>query len=379
MISWRRWVFTFASIVVTIAVLAISISNRHTQTAKAASTCAVTSSIPSNFNGMPIPAGDFIWFTSVLKVQGLPTSLTEVDFQNQAIQFATKKQSYNVAVPNASILFNPSATSATVSTPGYWQTTVPSKTDGNAFISGFVFKVPAGGLPGGLNPVTWSGQFVMPANTSLSVNWQWAAAVYSSFNWNYTQLGVKPVYNNHSSQYPNSDRVGTPENLKSFITGGARGGNGLPGGSPNYTGGLSTAANVTENAGCGQSNNHQWSSLLGSWNDQVTFLSGPFNGQIATTAITFNNDGTLTETTNGPTGIGSGTGAWFITGFNQNGNASFQYNFDEPQSGGGDVYVTQNATLAQDGIHYTSSGNGQFILNNQVLFQANTAITAVHN
>ncbi len=28
-------------------------------------------SIQSNFNGTPIPAGDFIWFSSVIKVQGL--------------------------------------------------------------------------------------------------------------------------------------------------------------------------------------------------------------------------------------------------------------------------------------------------------------------
>lgn len=377
MTSWKRLVFTLASILAIIAVLTLYVGNRHTHTAKAAGVCIASSSIQSKFNGTRIPAGDFIWFTSVLKVQGLPASLTEVDFQNQTIQFTVKGQNYNVVVPNASTLFNPATKSAAVSTPGYWQTAVPYTIGGNAFMSGFAFKVPAGGFPGGINPV-WSGQFVLPANTPLTINWGWTAAVYSSFNWNYTQLGIKPVHDNHLSQYQNADRVGTPENYKSFVVGGARGGNGTQGGSPNYTGELSATASVPTNQ-CGQSGSASWDSLIGGWNDQVTFMSGPFQGQIETTAITFNNDGTLTETTTGPTGTGSGTGAWFITGFDQNSNATFQYNFDEPQPGGGDVYVTQNATLASDGVHYTSSGNGQFILNNQVLFQANTSISAVHN
>lgn len=346
----------------------------NTQIAKAASLCAVSSSIQSSFNGTAIPAGDFIWFSSVFKVKGLPSSSTEIDFQNQTIQFSANGQNYNMAVPNASIVFNPGATSVTASAPGYWQTTVPSNIGGNTFISGFAFAVPSGELPGGINPVTWQGQFVLPANTSVSVNWQWAAAVYSSFNWNYTQIGVKPVDDNHLSQYQNADHAGTPENYKSFVVGGARGSGGA-----NYTGGLSGPASVSTKGQCGQPGNAQWNSLVGSWTDQVTFTSGPYTGQNETTTITFNSNGTLTETTTGPAGTSNGSGAWFLTGFDQNGNVTFQYNFDEPQSGGGDVFVTQNATLAQDGTHYTSSGNGQFIINQQVVGQANTTISALHN
>jgi hypothetical protein len=35
-------------------------------------------------------------------------------------------------------------------------------------------------------------------------------------------LGVKPVDDNKASIYQNSDHAGTPENFKTFATGGAR-------------------------------------------------------------------------------------------------------------------------------------------------------------
>jgi hypothetical protein len=199
--------------------------------------CTVSSSIASNFNGTPIPAGDFIWFTSVLKVQGL-TGLTPVTFEKQTIQFSAQGQNYTVNVPAGQAQFDPNASDATTTTPGSWLTTVPSTIGGNTFLSGVSFQVPSGGLPGGLNPVTWSGQFDVPTNGSLTVTWQWAAAVYTSFG-DYDQLGVKPVDNNQVSQYKNSDPAGTPENEKSYVTGGARGGGGS-----NYTGGLSGTASV---------------------------------------------------------------------------------------------------------------------------------------
>ena len=64
----------------------------------------------------------------------------------------------------------------------------------------------------------------------VTVNWKWAAAVYTSFSTNNNGLGVKPVDDNQASAYKNSDHAGTPETFKSFVTGGARGGGGS-----NYT------------------------------------------------------------------------------------------------------------------------------------------------
>ena len=51
---------------------------------------------------------------------------------------------------------------------------------------------------------------------------------------------VKPVDSNSASQYHNSDHAGTPENFKSFVTGGARGGGGS-----NFTGSYSATGHVS--------------------------------------------------------------------------------------------------------------------------------------
>ena len=51
---------------------------------------------------------------------------------------------------------------------------------------------------------------------------------------------MKPVDDNQASVYQNSDHAGTPENFKSFVTGGARGGGGS-----NFTGSYSATAAVS--------------------------------------------------------------------------------------------------------------------------------------
>jgi hypothetical protein len=109
---------------------------------------------------------------------------------------------------------------------------------GNTFLSALAFVVPAGGLPGGINPVTWSAVFTSDT-PGVTMQWQWAAAVYTSFSSDYNALGVKPVDDNQASVYQNSDHAGTRENYKAFVTAGARGG-----GASNYTGGYSGTENV---------------------------------------------------------------------------------------------------------------------------------------
>jgi hypothetical protein len=78
-------------------------------------------------------------------------------------------------------------------------------------------------LPGGIDDVTWAGQFLSDT-PGVSVNWKWAAAVYTTFSTDYNAVGVKPVDDNEASQYQNSDHAGTPEAFKPFVIGGARGG-----------------------------------------------------------------------------------------------------------------------------------------------------------
>ena len=66
--------------------------------------------------------------------------------------------------------------------------------------------------------------------SSVTATWQWSAAVYTSFTTDYNAVGVKAA-EGPTCQYANADHVGTPENYKSFVTGGARGGGGS-----NFTG-----------------------------------------------------------------------------------------------------------------------------------------------
>jgi hypothetical protein len=202
------------------------------------------SRISSNFNGTAIAQNNYVWFSSVLKVGGLSqATTTTVLFVNQHIDFTAAGTSYHLPVPNSRLTFDPAATASTATvtfsiTRNEWEITVPTSTSGNTLLSGLAFPVPAGGLPGGINPVTWSGNLIDTA-PNLSVNWQWAAAVYKSFSSDNNALGVKPL-DVATAQYPNSDHAGTPEAYRSSVTGGAGGGGGS-----NFTGGYSGTQKVT--------------------------------------------------------------------------------------------------------------------------------------
>src|SRR5580704_7480691 len=74
---------------------------------------SAVSSITSNFNGTPIPAGDDIWFSSVAKVQGVGSSPATLDVTNQTISFTANNVAYTVNVPDSNITLTPGATSAT--------------------------------------------------------------------------------------------------------------------------------------------------------------------------------------------------------------------------------------------------------------------------
>jgi len=199
-----------------------------------------TSAITSNFNGTAVAAGDFVWFNGVTKVSGLSASPVTVFVTHATITFTANGKTYSLTVPDSEITFSTSTTVATtdfevlspeIGSPLGWDTDLPfSGLAGNDFLAAVKFKVPAGGLPGGIQNVIWQATF--SSNTpGLTLNWQWGAAVYTNFGVDYNSLGVKPVDDNNASQYKNSDHAGTPENFKSFVIGGARGGGGS-----NFTG-----------------------------------------------------------------------------------------------------------------------------------------------
>jgi hypothetical protein len=172
----------------------------------------------------------------VLKPSGLGSTPVTIHFTGQTIASAN----FTLAVPDATVIFDPNATMATTTFDAADRptTVVPSSgLAGNTFFSAGSYPVPTN-LPGGIHNVTWSGT-ISSDTPGVSVNWKWAAAVYTSFSSDYDALGVKPVDDGHASQYQNNDKAGTPENFKSFVTGGAMGGGGA-----NYTGGYSGSVTV---------------------------------------------------------------------------------------------------------------------------------------
>jgi hypothetical protein len=201
------------------------------------------SSIRSNFNGTPIAPGASVWFNSVLKVNGLGSSPVTLHVTNQTITFSANGTAYNLSVPDDALTYSPTATTATTTFDtgsNSWVTSLPFHFSGNGFLGGYVY-VATNGLPGGIQNVTWQGQFSSDT-AGISVNWQWAAAVYSHFSTDYNALNVKPVDDNQVSQYKNSDHAGTPESftIPRVLPGGATGGGGS-----NWTGSYSATASVT--------------------------------------------------------------------------------------------------------------------------------------
>jgi hypothetical protein len=195
-----------------------------------------------------------MWFSAVLQVEGLdPTKKTTVSFTGSKIQ----SPDFSFTAPDATVTFDPSATTATTMfTGGKWVTTVPSSgLSGKVFLDGVALEAPIGGLPGGIHPVTWSGTF-SSSTTGLKTKWQWGAAVYTKFSKDYNALGVKPVDDKKASAYKNSDHAGTPENFKSFVIGGATGG-----GAANYTGSYSGTGSCPVQGGVPQGSCQPSSSL----------------------------------------------------------------------------------------------------------------------
>jgi len=183
--------------------------------------CQFSTSSSSNFNNFSINTGNYLWFTSVLKAQGLGTTPVTITFTNQTI--TSPNFNLNLVVPDATVTFDPAVNFATTTfgPGGVSTTTVPSNPTlkGNTFFSALSFLVPAN-LPRSVRPVIWSGT-ISTDTPGVKVNWQWAAAVYTNFNADYTLLGVKPV----------DDKVS--------VIGGATGGGGH-----NFTGSLGPSKTV---------------------------------------------------------------------------------------------------------------------------------------
>ena len=202
------------------------------------SNCGTETEIGSNFNGNSIAGGNTIWFNSNMRLtSAIPSGGLTIFFTGQTITGTD----FTSSVPDSEVIFSPSATTATTTfdtTNNMWVTTVPTSSADEVFLSGLAYQVPSAGLQGGENPVTWHG--TISGSAPFSMSWKWGAAVYTSFG-DYNSIGVKPVHG-ASDAYNNSDHAGTPENEKSFVIGGARGGGGS-----NWTGSWSATASASSN------------------------------------------------------------------------------------------------------------------------------------
>lgn len=197
----------------------------------------VTNVVSSNFNGTSILAGSTIWFNSHIAYKTGPTNVpVTILIDNSIIQFSAGSTNYSLPTPNALITLDPAASAASSqfdAGTNTWKTRVPPAEYGDEnFSIGFALPVTAT-IPGGVNPVSWAQRFSSNSG-GVSLQWQWGAAVYTSFSTDYNALNVTPV---HVSLH-----AGVPQAYSSFVTGGARGGGGS-----NFTGSWSGTGSVLLN------------------------------------------------------------------------------------------------------------------------------------
>ena len=196
------------------------------------------STISSNFNGTDIPFPRYLWFNSHLTtVSGAVGSVT-ILARNQKITFTDGTTNYNLSVPDAQVEIDTlrrAVGPSTVFENDHWVTRL-TDSDNDPFISGLAFPVPApAGLPGGINPVSWTADFYAD-QPGVDLNWQWSAAAYSSFSTDYNSLAVTSI--DGANGFSQS---GTPGAYANFVVGGGRGGGGS-----NYTGSNSATGTVID-------------------------------------------------------------------------------------------------------------------------------------
>jgi hypothetical protein len=230
----------------TLAGLALALVTFSVPGSAAAQDSTGCTSLRAGFNGTSIPAGSTLWFNSVFKVK-LPagTNGPVNIFLNEACLTITTKagDSISCSVPSAHITFDPAVTQATTThdASDTFVTQVPASFGDNVFLTGLALPLP-NGLPGGAK-ATFSGTFTTDT-PGVTLQYQFAAAVYNQFSQEYDALGIKVTHGGPEAlPYPGGDQAGTPENyahLPKNVIGGGTGG-----GASNATGSYSATVSVT--------------------------------------------------------------------------------------------------------------------------------------
>jgi len=200
------------------------------------------SCIEADFDDVCIASNNYIWFSSVIQNPSCRNnngSFT-VHVFDQTIQLAVDNTNITLDVPDAYITFsNGVAIASTTFTNGQWFTCLKPNLSGNVFVSGLSWQIPfnlnksSGSYWGRdrdrdcnfrrhVNSATWCARFAVDT-PGVVINWQWGAVVETSLNTNCNALGVKPVDDNRSSCWKNSDPAGSCENFESYLTCGGRG------------------------------------------------------------------------------------------------------------------------------------------------------------
>jgi uncharacterized repeat protein (TIGR01451 family) len=195
---------------------------------------SATRTVSGTFNSTAIASGNTIWFSSVVKMNGLSSTGTtdvHVRLANSSITLTPKTgPAITIPVPNALSTFSSSTTDATAtttfdSTNNIWLTTEGKTTTGNYFLSAFPWVVPAG-VTLAQATMSWTGTFLDDSSAANVSSFQAAAAVYNTttgspviaFPSDFNQIKVKPTDNSTApSPYNNTDPAGTPEGTVSAV------------------------------------------------------------------------------------------------------------------------------------------------------------------
>lgn len=198
--------------------------------------CAVIST-SQNFNGTPISKGSWILFSSQLSVRGSEAPMVLL-MRQSLITFSVGQTHYAIEGPNMRLeLTDGHAVHLHFPAFGdHWQMTAPYAATGRDFLNGIAYQT-TNRLPGNITHATWSAKFYGKAGREI--RWRWGAAVYSTLSSRYNKLEVKAVDDAHYPPY-NTNRAGTPEAFKQYVTGGGTGDGGN-----NYTGTMSSPVTVT--------------------------------------------------------------------------------------------------------------------------------------
>jgi len=180
------------------------------------------SSITGAFNKAPIPMGDALWFSSFGHVKHLPTDPSTIRVTGSSVTFTADGMPYTVDVPDTTVNFTPTATTATTSfVGGKWVVTAPRKFEGDIFLGGTAWNVPTA-LPGSIKNVKWTNNITADAGAP-SVRWHWGAAVYQAIFAAPGNFGVKAVDDKKVDAFKNNDPAGTPEDYKGSLVRGGTG------------------------------------------------------------------------------------------------------------------------------------------------------------